>query len=138
MVYEPPRHLLAVLDGFQRRLGHEVAHRMRDTGVLRGSEGRILGLIEPDGTRPTALADGSWITKQAIGKRVRELEERGLVAVVPDPEDGRAVLVRRTAKGERVKAKTEERVAALERDLAAEVGADRWKTFLEVLTELGG
>src|SRR3954449_664956 len=103
VVYQPP-HLLALLDGFQRRLGREVSTRMRGTGVLRGSEGRILGLIERDGTRPTSLAEGTWITKQAIGKRVRELEERGLVAVRADPDDGRAVRVHRTAKGERVKA----------------------------------
>ena len=110
---------------------------MRDTGILRGSEGRILGLIEPDGTRPTSLAEGSWITKQAIGKRVRELEARGLVAIEPDPEDGRAVRVHRTAEGERVKGHAEERVAELERDFAAEVGEDRYRIFREVLDVLG-
>ena len=109
---------------------------MRDTGVRRGSEGRILGLIEPEGTRPTALADGSWVTKQAIGKRVRELEERGLVAVRPDPEDRRAVRVHRTAKGDRAKRSTEARIAELERDFAAEVGEERYRTFCEVLREL--
>lgn len=136
MVYESP-HLLQLLEGFQRRLGRETAHRMRDTGILRGSEGRILGLIEADGTRPTSLAEGSWITKQAIGKRVRELEERGLVAVAPDPEDGRAVRVHRTAEGERVKAQTEQRIAELERDFAAEVGEERYRIFRDVLDALG-
>ena len=110
---------------------------MRGTGLRRGSEGRILGLIEPDGTRPTSLAEGSWMTKQAIGKRVRELEERGLVAVRPDPDDGRAVRIHRTEKGERVKATTESRVAELERAFAEEVGEDRYRTFCEVLEELG-
>ena len=110
---------------------------MRGTGVLRGSEGRILGLIEPDGTRPTSLAEGSWITKQAIGKRVRELQERGLVEVRPDPDDRRAVRVHRTAKGERVKSTTESRIAELERSFAGEVGQDRYRTFCEVLDELG-
>lgn len=137
MVYEPPKHLLALLDGFQRRLGREVHERMQGSGLLRGSEGRILGLIEPDGTRPTSLAEGSWITKQAIGKRVRELEERGLVAVRPDPEDGRAVRVYRTKRGDRVKAASELRVAELERAFADEVGAERYQTFCEVLAELG-
>ena len=137
VVYEHPDHLLGLLEGFQRRLGREVAERMRGTGVLRGSEGRILGLIDAAGTRPTALAEGSWITKQAIGKRVRELEERGLVAVVPDPDDGRAVLVRRTAKGARVKAATEGRIAEMEATFAEEVGTERWQTFREVLDELG-
>ena len=126
-----------MLDGFQRRLGRELSARMRGTGVLRGSEGRILGLIEPDGTRPTSLAQGSWITKQAIGKRIRELEERGLVEVRADPEDGRAVRVLRTGKGDRVKARTDARIAALEQDFAAEVGEERYRIFREVLGELG-
>lgn len=136
MVYELP-HLLMLLEGFQRRLGREMSTRMHGTGILRGSEGRILGLIEPEGTRPTSLAEGTWITKQAIGKRVRQLEERGLVAVQSDPDDGRAVRVRRTAKGERVKATTESRIAELELAFAAEVGEERYRTFCEVLAELG-
>ena len=110
---------------------------MRGTGVLRGSEGRILGLILPGGSRPTALAEGSWITKQAIGKRVRDLEERGLVSVRPDPEDGRAVRVHRTRKGESVKATAEVRIAEMERAFAEEVGEDRYRIFREVLDELG-
>jgi len=136
MVYDAP-HLLALLEGFQRRLGSEVATRMRDVGVLRGSEGRILGLLAAEGTRPTALAEGSWITKQAIGKRIRELEGRGLVEVRPDPDDRRAVRVHRTAAGDRVKRATEERIAELERAFAAEVGEDRYRTFREVLAQLG-
>lgn len=131
------QHLLALLDEFQRRLDDEVRDRMRGAGVLRGSEGRILGLIEADGTRPTSLAAGSWITKQAVGKRVRELQARGLVSVRPDPDDGRAVRVHRTAKGERVKAATESRVAELEAAFAAEVGAERFRIFCEVLHALG-
>lgn len=110
---------------------------MRGTGILRGSEGRVLGLIEPDGTRPTSLAEGTWITKQAVGKRIRDLEERGLVTVRPDPADGRAVRVHKTPEGERVKAATEQRIAALERDLAAEVGEHRYRIFRQVLDELG-
>lgn len=136
MVYEPSHHLLALLEGFQRRLGQEVRERMRGSGLLRGSEGRILGLIEPEGTRPTTLAEGSWITKQAIGKRVRELEDRGLVAVRPDPDDRRAVRVYRTKRGEEVKTDTELRIAELEATFADEVGADRYHTFCEVLAEL--
>ncbi len=136
MVYEP-RHLLVLLERLQRRLGREMSTRMHGTGILRGSEGRILGLIEPEGTRPTSLAEGSWITKHAIGKRLRGLEERGLVALQSDPDDGRAVRVRRTAKGERVKAATESRIAELERAFAAEVGEERYRTFRAVLEELG-
>jgi DNA-binding MarR family transcriptional regulator len=136
-VVDQSPHLLVLLEGFQRRLEHEVSTRMRGTGILRGSEGRILGLIGPGGSRPTTLAEGSWITKQAIGKRIRDLEERGLVVVRPDPDDARAVRVHRTAKGDRAKAATEARVAELEAAFAAEIGAERWRTFRAALDQLG-
>lgn len=110
---------------------------MRGSGVLCGSEGRILGLIDPAGSRPTTLAEGSWITKQAIGKRVRELEARGLVVTRPDPDDGRAVRVHRTKRGEAIKATTELRIADMERAFAEEVGEERYRTFCDVLAELG-
>ena len=105
---------------------------------LRGSEGRILDLVRAKGTRPTVLAEGAWITKQAIGKRIRDLEARGLVQLDPDPDDGRAVLVHRTAEGERVRTVIGEQIADLERELREQVGDERYRIFREVLDELGG
>src|SRR5688500_9346749 len=91
-------HLLARLERLTTRLGREMGARNAAAGVpwLRGSQGRILNLIGPDGTRPTALAEGAWVSKQAIGKRIAELEQRGLVRIEDDPADGRAVLVHLT------------------------------------------
>jgi len=103
---------------------------------LRGSEGRILSLIGRHGTRPSVLADGAWISKQAIGKRIHDLAERGLVEVEPDPADGRAVLVRRTAAGDRLLAVANSWIADVERDLASVVGEDRYAVFRQVLDEL--
>jgi DNA-binding MarR family transcriptional regulator len=132
-------HLLAGLEAIQRRLGHELRRRFAGGHlVLRGSEGRILDLIEPAGSRPTALADGAWISKQAIGKRIQDLEARGLVRVGPDPSDGRAVLVHRTGEGERARASIRAQIRDLEEDLSAQVGPERYRVFREVLDELAG
>jgi DNA-binding MarR family transcriptional regulator len=104
--------------------------------TLRGSEGRILHLIEPDGTRPSVLADGAWISKQAISKRIQGMVERGLVTVQPDDADGRAVVVRRTDEGEHLREFTVEQIADLEAELAGIVGVERYRAFREVLDEL--
>lgn len=132
-------HVLDAVEWFQRRMGAEFrAHRQRDDlPVSRGSQGRILHLLPDDGARPTELATGGWITKQAIGKRVRELEALGLVRTDPDREDGRAVVVRRTAAGDRVAAQILDAIAAIERSWAEEVGEERYATFRAVLDELG-
>ena len=44
----------------------------------------------------------------------------------PDPDDGRGVIVRYTDRGRAGVAIARERMLALERGYAAQVGADRW------------
>src|SRR6266498_1368478 len=51
---------------------------------------------------PTALYRSGMVTSGAVTKRVGELERQGLVERVPDPDDGRSVLVRLTEQGRRV------------------------------------
>ena len=69
--------------------------------------------------RPTALAEALQTGRSNVSKIVRRLEDAGLVARVPDPEDERAVLVAMTAEGRAAA----ERIAAAGREMAmAEVG----------------
>lgn len=134
---DPPLpHLLAALDAFQRRLASEMEGRMRPHGArLRGSYGRILGLLPPEGARPSVLAEG-WISKQAVGKRIQEMAAVGLVSVEPDPIDRRATIVRRTPEGDRLRAVANEAINELEATLANEVGSERYQIFRAVLDEL--
>lgn len=129
-------HLLAALDTFQARVSDDLGSRAAELGVrLRGSHGRILQLLAPEGTRPSRLAEG-WISKQAVGQRVQELVRAGLVVLEPDPDDGRATLARRTPAGDDLATRATAMALDVERELAAEVGDDRWRTFREVLDEL--
>ena len=130
-------HVLAALGALDRRIDRDMRHlRSPEAAGLRGSHGRILSEIGEEGSRPSALAAG-WISKQAIGQRIRELERRGWVAVSPDPSDGRAVLVHRTEAGERVRQAAVAAIAAMEERWAAAVGAERYATFRAVLDDLG-
>jgi DNA-binding MarR family transcriptional regulator len=129
-------HILATLSLVERRCGEAMAARMAPHGVtMRGSHARLLDIVPPDGARPSELAQG-WISKQAVGKRIHEMVEAGLVTVGPDPRDGRASVVRRTPEGDRTLALVEREVAALESELAREVGERRYRTFRAVLDEL--
>lgn len=132
-----PDHLLARLEGLQRRIGRELPqHLSTETEGLRGTFGRTLGLLPSEGARPSQLARGTNITKQAMGERLAEMAERGWIAIEPDPADGRARIVRRTPEGDRVRALTEQAIASVEASFAEEVGDERYATFLEVLAEL--
>jgi DNA-binding MarR family transcriptional regulator len=132
----PVPHVVAGVDALQRRIGEALTHRLTTMGIaLRGSHGRILSLIGPDGTRPSVLAQG-WVSKQAIGQRVRELEHLGLVTVERDRRDRRAIVLRRTAEGDRVLTRLTQGIEDLERELRNQVGATRYDTFRAVLDEL--
>ena len=132
-------HVFVHLDQLARR-GERDVRRLFDAAErvpgLRGSIGRILSLVPPEGARPTALADGAWITKQSLGERIREMERLGWVTTSADPGDKRAHLVHRTELGDRVLATAEETIAAMEAEWSAKVGANRYAVFRSVLAEL--
>jgi DNA-binding MarR family transcriptional regulator len=132
-------HVIVQLDQKARR-GQRDVRRLFDAAEsipgLRGSIGRILSLVPPEGARPTTLADGAWITKQSLGERVREMERLGWVTTDADPVDRRAYIVHRTELGDRVLATAERTIAAMEAEWSAKVGADRYVVFRSVLAEL--
>lgn len=133
----PFDHVLALLEGLNRRIGRDFERLMADGPEgMRGSYGRLLQLIGDDGIRPTLLADGAAISKQAVGVRLRELIDRGWVRRESDPDDGRAIIVRLTDEGREVCDLLNRVVHALEAEWSEAVGAHRFATFKAVLTEL--
>ncbi|WP_433574395.1 MarR family winged helix-turn-helix transcriptional regulator [Nocardia brasiliensis] len=69
-------------------------------GDLTVAQGRIVAQIGAAGTRLTELAERAQVTKQTAGFLVDQLERAGYVERVADPSDGRARLVRLTARGQ--------------------------------------
>lgn len=129
-------HMLATMTEVERRVGGALAARMAlHEVVMRASHARLLHLVPPEGARPSEVAEG-WISKQAVGKRIQEMVGAGLLTVEPDPHDGRASIVRRTAEGDRTLALILQESAGLEAELAARVGERRYRTFRAVLDEL--
>ena len=54
------------------------------------------------GARPSQLADRVGITKQSVNDLLGHLERHGYLVRVPDSADGRARVIRLTAKGRRL------------------------------------
>ena len=85
------------------RLYHERAMaEMREEpryAHLRPRHMQIMPHIDLDGTRVTDLAARMDMTKQGVGQIIDDFERAGLLERVPDPEDGRAKLVRITEEG---------------------------------------
>jgi len=107
-------------------------------GDVTPAHSALLRDIGDDGSRPSELAAHAGVTRQAITKLVDELERLDLVHRDPDPDDGRGVIVRYTDRGRAGVAIARKRMLALERDYAAQVGADRWAEVRSALETLFG
>jgi len=126
-----------LLDAY-RSLDAEVEEALRDRGVvdLRPGLARALILVDRSGTHLSELAQRAQITKQAMMQAIDELESLGCVRRTPDPGDGRAKVVRLTARGLRHRAAARKSVASVEARARRRLGGRRFDFFREALEEL--
>jgi DNA-binding MarR family transcriptional regulator len=87
------------------------------TGVRTGHIPVFAGL-DPGGTRITDLATRAGMTRQMMGRLVRELVDLGYLAADPDPHDQRAVIVTITERGRTFGTEAGAVIAELEREYA--------------------
>lgn len=59
----------------------------------------LISNLDLEGTRISTLAQRAGVSKQAMGQLVADLEGRGYIERIPDPNDGRAILVKFTEQG---------------------------------------
>jgi DNA-binding MarR family transcriptional regulator len=99
---------------------------------LRPRHGAVLAYLDEEGGRATDLAAQSGQHKQVIGTLVDELVDLGYVERRPDPADRRAKLIVPTAKGLHEMARLDAVMAAIEAELASEVGEEAYGEFKRV------
>lgn len=120
-----------------RRVNERAIERVREaTGQpVRTAHTLLFPHIDLAGTRQTELARRLGVTKQAVGVLVDELVAMGALERVPDPADGRARLVR-FAGGEGALLHGLGVLAGVERELAEEIGPERWAALHDALVAL--
>jgi DNA-binding MarR family transcriptional regulator len=90
---------------------------------IRGSFGSVLmPLFERDGRRVGELADAARLSKQSLTGLVAACERAGLVERERDPADGRAFMVRLTARGREFQTVAEQVLDELDRQLRDALG----------------
>ena len=105
-----------------------------ETGAIAQARGRLIPYIDIDGTRSVDLARRMGLTKQAVGKLVRELEEDGLLRREPDGSDGRAFLVKFTESGFRYLRRLHQCILEIERDYESLIGAQHMQIVRDALS----
>jgi DNA-binding MarR family transcriptional regulator len=91
--------------------------------AVRETHSPVLRHLPPDGARVADLARAAGYAKQSMAYLVDDLAALGYVTTGPDPTDGRAKLVRLTARGRHLVDKLVAHSEAAERRLAAKIGA---------------
>jgi len=112
-----------------------VVAAMRRAGIddITLAQARVAARIGPKGTRLGDLAEQAQVTKQTTAALVDRLEAAGWVERVPDPRDGRARLVRLTAKADALMPVARAEEARIERDWEAHLGPRRMRELRESL-----
>jgi DNA-binding MarR family transcriptional regulator len=98
----------------------------------------LISNLDLQGTGITTLADRAGVTKQAMGQLVAELEERGFVKRLPNPDDKRAALIQFTEAGwqflqDAYHVKNE--IEAEYTGVLGEAGMEQLRSLLEVLLD---
>lgn len=127
--------LIRLLDITFSEYDAEITRRLSTTDYsdIRPAHGCVFGNVDPDGTRLTDLADRAHMTKQSVGEVVTDLQQRGYVERVPDPNDGRAKIIRLTARGHDAQALGWKLINDIEREWAERFGTERIAALRETL-----
>jgi DNA-binding MarR family transcriptional regulator len=96
----------------------------------------VFQFCQPEGSRLTELAKHAGITKQSMAEIIDVLEQRGYIERIPDPTDGRAMLIRRTQRGWEINRVAREVVEQIQQEWAQTLGEERFKHLLETLRQL--
>jgi DNA-binding MarR family transcriptional regulator len=130
---------LAILLREPFRIGSERLHeRLAQAGhaEIRPPHGNVFQFLDDSGTRVSVLAERAQVTKQSMAELVAHLERHAYVERVPDPDDGRAKLVRATARGSEVYAIARQFVGEIEQQWTERLGKAKMRQLRELLREL--
>jgi DNA-binding MarR family transcriptional regulator len=127
--------LIRLLDVAFDDFSQELTRRVEAAGYtdIRPGHGCVFGTIDPEGSRLTDLAERAHMTKQSVGEAASDLERRGYVERVPDPNDGRAKIIRLTSRGRDAQTIGRGLIDDLERDWAEQFGEERIAALREAL-----
>jgi DNA-binding MarR family transcriptional regulator len=124
-----------------RSLADEWVASMDERGYPNVRAGHAVIALTIDrrtGTRLTELAERARMTKQGMMLLVDDLEARGFVRRVADPEDARAKIVRLTTRGRTYVAESRRALQAVEGRARRGLGDRRYEQVRTALEWLSG
>ena len=124
-----------------RALAVEWVANMDERGYPNARAGHAVIALTIDrrsGTRLTDLAERARMTKQGMMLLVDDLEARGLVRRIPDPDDARAKIVRLTTRGRTYVAEARRSLQVVEGRVRRALGDRRYGQMRSILEWMAG
>ena len=120
-------------------LNKRILAALADAGFtdLRPAHPTVFQHLPSTGARATTLAERAQMTKQSMGELVDYLVRAGYLERGADPSDGRATIIRRTARGWEVERLARATIAAVESEWGAALGVERLLACQQFLADLG-
>ncbi len=131
---EPGWLMVSFLEAFMW-LDRALQENLRALGLpsVRGLESMVMIYTAVGVQRPSDFARVLGVTRQSINSAVRDLEQKKLIELTPDPDDGRCKIVRFAKAGEPVHLKAAEIMRMLESSLNDRFGDEAMDTLTKVL-----
>lgn len=92
--------------------------------------------IDPEGTNNNDLAARARVTKQAMSKVAKELQELGYIESTSDPKDKRSTIFILTERGKRFVLKARQCVQQLMDEYRGVVGKNRFDSLVQTMLEI--
>ncbi|MEW9918261.1 MarR family winged helix-turn-helix transcriptional regulator [Marimonas sp. MJW-29] len=125
---------LNVLVSIGERAGQQWSEKMFGLSL---NEWRVLALVKARGPcRASDIADLLFMDKSQASRVIKALLKAGLVQNLPDPNDGRAVALRATAKGEKLYGEVMAEVLRSNERILAPLSREEVEAFSSTLDKL--
>lgn len=130
--------LLRLMGLIHQQVSSELMRRLAAAGFTdtRMAHNAVFPHVPPEGIRLVDLAARAGMTKQAMSELVVDLEALGYLRRRPHPGDGRAKLIEFTKRGWSSVEVALASFAAIEAELADDIGAGRMRELRRTLLDL--
>jgi DNA-binding MarR family transcriptional regulator len=96
----------------------------RGRPYIKPAHNFLFAILGDEGDRAANLATRAGITRQSMGEVIRDLVDLDILEMAPDPQDGRAKIVRYTPEGKAFASEGYRHLRELEKLFEREFGAD--------------
>lgn len=124
-------NLLSAVYWFDEAL--QAALKEADLPDVSRAQSMLIANIAAGERRATRIARNLGVTRQAISLMLGELEARGIVEVVPDPDDGRARIIRFPEEATQTRRAATRILEYLELQLVERIGLPAYQSLRDAI-----